>query len=155
MLKIPDKKYNIVAAKYFSMLVVGILICNTALCEFALIFSPSLGKIIDSEMQLYSTVDILFAVIFSPILETLILVYCISISYQIFHNKNSSLVFSSIPICLMHIIPLWQLSLIVFPAFYIQSRAYYTLRKNFDRGYCMGFIAAVHATTNAITIILN
>lgn len=115
---------------------------------------PELSTIFyDSEKS--SNVELILTLIFAPIIETAILVYCIFMSKQIFRNKKLAMLSSIVPIAFLHAITFWQSPFIVAIPFLFQAIAYTFFRKSYSRYQSMTAIACLHSMANWLTLYLT
>jgi hypothetical protein len=131
------------------------LSCNGMAMIFVKLYPNLEIALLSDVKEKLNWIDLTIAVVIAPLLETAILVYCLSISKQIFENRRITLIVSAAPISLLHGIPNWQLILIVFLPFYFQSMAYVALRPYYKRKICMLFLVILHALTNFVAIYAN
>ena len=111
--------------------------------------------IIFSDQEKGSSTDLLFALIISPLIETVMLAYCILISRQIIKNKNISLICAVLPVCALHALVFWQLALIALLPFFFQASAYVTLRERWPASTSIIAIAILHGMANFTTLYLS
>jgi hypothetical protein len=102
--------------------------------------------------ETYSILELFFILIFSPILESFILAYCISIARQTIKPTRLTPISSVIPICLLHAIEYWQLAFLVLLPFYFQALAYIRFRKDYSLVKSIAAITMLHSMSNFLTL---
>jgi hypothetical protein len=116
---------------------------------------PHLEKSIINEVkELSNGWSLIIPLLFAPIFETSILVFCIHIAKQIFEGKKA-LIFSAFPICILHGVDDWQLPFIVFAPFFLQVVVHEKLRPHYGKYSCMLFLAILHSSYNLIAVFAN
>lgn len=147
--------YRDIAINFAIYFTLTFLSCNGALELFVRAY-PSLETSLLNDVKEFTTGwKPLFPILVAPAFETSMLVYCITISQQIFKKEKIAIFYATLPVCLLHGIGIWQLPFIVFLPFYFQAVVYVKLRKNYPLFTCMLFVAILHALVNFIAIYTN
>jgi hypothetical protein len=97
----------------------------------------------------------LFALVISPIVETLILAYSVTIVKQIYQKRAVALAIAPIPICLLHAFAYWQLSILVYPPFWMQGVIYDNSNNVYGTKKSLFYVAMLHMVCNTITLIFD
>jgi hypothetical protein len=97
----------------------------------------------------------LFALVISPIVETLILAYSVIIAKQIYKKRATALALAPVPICLLHVFTYWLLSIIAYPSFLIQGIIYDNSNNVYGTRRSLFYVAMLHMVCNTITLTLD
>lgn len=118
---------------------------------------PELSLIIsrDYKDNFHILLSIAFGVFISPIGETCLLLYCVSLSQQSLKSIYGASAVGSLPIVLLHSFIDWKISIAAFLPFLIQSIAFINVRKIMKLSSCFWFICGVHSFGNLLTIFLT
>lgn len=97
---------------------------------------------------------IIYVCIVGPVVETLFLLLCLTVSKKFFLGKWTNAAVSALPISLMHAFPILGKVVIVMGPFMMMAYIFAELRKTLSPLQSLLFITGVHAGANSLTVVV-
>lgn len=144
-------------ARYFFKIFLTSYVCGSIALYVIFYIWPHLVMVVRQKQNLahLGVVDILFALILSPVVESSILVYSIVIFTQIVRNKILACILGALPVAVLHVVIDWRVAVAVIVPFALQGWAYINVRGSIAVMPALIFVAGIHSCMNLMNVAIN